>query len=115
MGNLARRCESLEQPESTVSYTPWGNLTGRFLNYAAFSLHLRRAVGHILCDDFSTPNENLLRYKKVSETMSVPETSVELSENQLFDFSISIAGRITKLHLDLHKTVVLSDTVGTAE
>lgn len=47
--------------------------------------------------------------------MSVPETSVELSENQLFDFSISIAGRITKLHLDLHETVVLSDTVCTAE
>lgn len=54
-------------------------------------------------------------YKKVSETLSVPETSVELSENQLFDFSISIACRITKLHLDLHKTVVLSDTVCTAE
>ena len=47
--------------------------------------------------------------------MSVPETSVELSKNQLFDFSISIAGRITKFHLDLHKTVVLSDTVCTAE
>lgn len=24
MGNLARRCESLEQPESTVRYTPLG-------------------------------------------------------------------------------------------
>lgn len=47
--------------------------------------------------------------------MSAPETSIELSENQLFDFSISIAGRITKLHLDLHKTIVLSDTVCTAE
>lgn len=58
---------------------------------------------------------SMVRYKKVSETLSVPETSVELSENQLFDFSISIAGRITKLHLDLHKTVVLSDTVCTAE
>ena len=58
---------------------------------------------------------SMVRYKKVSETLSVPETSVELSENQLFDFSISIAGRITKLHLDLHKTVVLSDTVRTAE
>lgn len=58
---------------------------------------------------------SMVCYKKVSETMSVPETSVELSENQLFDFSISIAGRITKLHLDLHKTVVLSDTVCTAE
>lgn len=115
MGNLARRCESLEQPESTVSYTPWGNLTGRFLNYAAFSRHLSRDIGHILCDDFSTPNETFSVIKKVSETMSVPETSVELSENQLFDFSISIAGRITKLHLDLHKTVVLSDTVCTAE
>lgn len=115
MGNLARRRESLEQPESTVRYTPWGNLTGRFLNYAAFSLHLRGAVGHILCDVFSTPKENFSVIKKVSETMSAPETSVELSENQLFDFSISIAGRITKLHLDLHKTVVLSDTVCTAE
>lgn len=58
---------------------------------------------------------SMVRYKKVSETLSVPETPVELSENQLFDFSISIAGRITKLHLDLHKTVVLSDTVCTAE
>lgn len=58
---------------------------------------------------------SMVRYKKVSETLSVPETSVELSENQLFDFSISIAGRITKLHLDLHKTIVLSDTVCTAE
>lgn len=76
---------------------------------------LCRAVGHILCDDFSTPNETFSVIKKVSETMSAPETSVELSENQLFDFSISIAGRITKLHLDLHETVVLSDTVCTAE
>ena len=58
---------------------------------------------------------SMVRYKKVSETMSVPETSVELSENQLFDFSISIACRITKLHLDLHETVVLGDTVCTAE
>lgn len=58
---------------------------------------------------------SMVCYKKVSETLSVPETSVELSENQLFDFSISIAGRITKLHLDLHETVVLSDTVRTAE
>ena len=58
---------------------------------------------------------SMVSYKKVSETLSVPETSVELSKNQLFDFSISIAGRITKLHLDLHKTVVLSDTVCTAE
>lgn len=53
--------------------------------------------------------------KKVSETLLVSETFVKLSENQLFDFSISIAGRITKLHLDLHETVVLSDTVCTAE
>lgn len=53
--------------------------------------------------------------KNVSETLLASETSVELSENQLFDFSISIAGRITKLHLDLHETVVLSDTVCTAE
>lgn len=58
---------------------------------------------------------SMVRYKKISETLSVPETSVELSENQLFDFSISIAGRITKLHLDLHETVVLSNTVCTAE
>ena len=115
MGNLTRRWKSLEQPESSVRYTLWSNLTGRFLNSAAFSLHLRRDIGHILYDDFSTPNENFSDIKKVSETMSVPETSVELSENQLFDFSISIAGRITKLHLDLHKTVVLSDTVCTAE
>lgn len=115
MGNLARRCEFLEQPESTVRYTLWRNLTGRFLNYAVFSLHLSRDIDHILCYNFSTPNETFSPYKKVSETMSVPETSVELSENQLFDFSISIAGRITKLHLDLHKTVVLSDTVCTAE
>ena len=115
MGDLARRCESLEQPESTVSYTLWRNLTGRFLNYAAFSLHLSRDIGHILCYYFSTPNGTFSPIKKVPETMSVPETSVELSENQLFDFSISIAGRITKLHLDLHKTVVLSDTVCTAE
>lgn len=92
-----------------------GNFGVSFLNSAAFSLHLCRAVGHILCDDFSTPNETFSAIKKVSETMSAPETSVELSENQLFDFSISIAGRITKLHLDLHKTVVLSDTVCTAE
>ena len=76
---------------------------------------LCRAVGHILCDDFSMPNETFSAIKKVSETMSAPETSVKLSENQLFDFSISIAGRITKLHLDLHKTVVLSNTVCTAE
>ena len=115
MGNLARRCESLEQPESTVRHTLWSNLTGRFLNSAAFSLHLRRDIGYILYDDFSTSDKNFSVIKKVSETMSVPETSVELSENQLFDFSISIAGRITKLHLDLHKTVVLSDTVCTAE
>ena len=47
----------LEQPESTVRYSPLGNLTGRFLNSAVFSLLLRMAVGHILCDDFSTPNE----------------------------------------------------------
>ena len=39
----------------------WGDFGVRFLNSAVFSLHLRRAVGHILCDDFSTPNENLLR------------------------------------------------------
>lgn len=96
-------------------YTPWGNFGVSFLKSAAFSLHLSRDIGHILYDDFSTPNENFSAIKKVSETMSVPETSVELSENQLFDFSISIAGRITKLHLDLHKTVVLSDTVCTAE
>lgn len=92
-----------------------GNFGVSFLNSAAFSLHLSRDIGHILYDDFSTPNENFSAIKKVSETMSAPETSVELSENQLFDFSISIAGRITKLHLDLHKTVVLSDTVCTAE
>ena len=92
-----------------------GNFGVSFLNSAAFSLHLSRDIGHILCDDFSTPNENFSAIKKVSETMSVPETSIELSENQLFDFSISIACRITKLHLDLHKTVVLSDTVCTAE
>ena len=115
MGDLTRRRESLEQPESTVSYTPWGNLTGRFFDSVAFSLHFRGAIGHILCYYFSTPNENFSAIKKVPETMSVPETSVELSENQLFDFSISIAGRITKLHLDLHKTIVLSDTVCTAE
>ena len=96
-------------------YTPWGNFGVSFLNSAVFSLHLSRDIGHILCYYFSTPNENFSAIKKVSETMSVPETSVELSENQLFDFSISIAGRITKLHLDLHKTVVLSDTVCTAE
>lgn len=105
----------LEQPESTVRYSPWGNQAGRFIDSAAFSLHLRRNIDHILCDDFSTPNEDFSAIKNVSETMSAPETSVELSENQLFDFSISIAGRITKFHLDLHKTVVLSDTVGTAE
>lgn len=93
----------------------WGDFGVSFLNSAVFSRHLRGAVGHILYDDFSTPNETFSAIKKVSETMSVPETSVELSENQLFDFSISIAGRITKLHLDLHKTVVLSDTVCTAE
>lgn len=115
MGNLARRCESLEQPESTVSYTPWGNLAGRFFDSVAFSLHFRGAIGHILCYNFSTPNETFSAIKKVSGTMSIPETSIELSENQLFDFSISIAGRIAKLHLDLHKTVVLSDTVCTAE
>lgn len=45
MGDLARRCESLEQPESSVRYTPWDNLTGRFLNYAVFSLHLSRDIG----------------------------------------------------------------------
>lgn len=93
----------------------WGNFGVSFLNSAVFSLHLRRDIGHILCSYFSTPNETFSPIKKVSETMSVPETFVELSENQLFDFSISIAGRITKLHLDLHKTVVLSDTVCTAE
>lgn len=92
-----------------------GNFDVSFLNSAAFSLHLSRDIDHILCYNFSTPNETFSPYKKVSETMSVPETSVELSENQLFDFSISIAGRITKLHLDLHETVVLSDTVCTAE
>lgn len=93
----------------------WGNFGVRFLKSAAFLLHPRRDIGHILCDDFSTPNETFSAIKKVSETMSAPETFVELSENQLFDFSISIAGRITKLHLDLHETVVLSDTVCTAE
>lgn len=93
----------------------WGNFGVSFLKSAAFSLHLSRDIDHILCYNFSTPNEAFSPYKKVSETMSAPETSVELSENQLFDFSISIAGRITKLHLDLHKTVVLSDTVCTAE
>lgn len=45
MGNLARRCEFLEQPESTVRYTLWRNLTGRFLNYAVFSPHLSRDIG----------------------------------------------------------------------
>lgn len=60
-------------------------------------------------------NNPAITKKNVSGTLLASETSVELSENQLFDFSISIAGRITKLHLDLHKTVVLSDTVGTAE
>lgn len=92
-----------------------GNFGVSFLNSAVFSLHLRRDIGHIFCYYFSTPNENFSVIKKVSGTMSAPETSIELSENQLFDFSISIAGRITKLHLDLHKTVVLSDTVCTAE
>lgn len=60
-------------------------------------------------------NPTTTQRKKVSETLLVSETFVKLSENQLFDFSISIAGRITKLHLDLHETVVLSDTVCTAE
>lgn len=45
MGNLARRCEFLEQHESTVRYTFWRNLTGRFLNYAVFSPHLSRDIG----------------------------------------------------------------------
>lgn len=45
-------------------YTPWGNLAGRFLNYAAFLLHLRRDIGHILCDDFSTPNGTFSPIKK---------------------------------------------------
>lgn len=61
---LSRRCESLEQPESAVRYTPLGNLTGLFLNSAVFSLLLRRAVGHILCDDFSTPNGTFSPIKK---------------------------------------------------
>lgn len=61
---LARRCEFLEQPESTVSYTPWGNLAGRFFDSVAFSLHFRRDIGHILCDDFSTPNETFSAIKK---------------------------------------------------
>ena len=60
-------------------------------------------------------NNPAMTKKNVSETLPASETFVKLSENQLFDFSISIAGRITKLHLDLHKTVVLSDTVCTAE
>lgn len=60
-------------------------------------------------------NNPAITKKNVSETLLASETSVELSENQLFDFSISIACRITKLHLDLHETVVLSDTVCTAE
>ena len=60
-------------------------------------------------------NNPAITKKNVSETLLASETSVELSENQLFDFSIPIAGRITKLHLDLHETVVLSDTVCTAE
>lgn len=64
MGDLARRCEFFEQPESTVSYTPWGNLTGRFLNSAVFSLHLRRDIGHILYDDFSTSDKNFSAIKK---------------------------------------------------
>lgn len=52
MGNLARRCEFLEQPESTVRYSPWGNLAGRFFDSVAFSLHFRGAIGHILCYNF---------------------------------------------------------------
>ena len=63
MGNLARRCESLEQPESTVSYTPWGNLTGRFLNSAVFSLHLRRDIGQSSAMIFQL-RIKLLLYKK---------------------------------------------------
>ena len=93
----------------------WGDFGVRFIDSVAFSLHLRGSIGYILCYNSSTPNKTFSPIKKVSETISAPETSVELSENQLFDFSISIAGRITKLHLNLHKTVVLSDTVGTAE
>lgn len=37
-------------------------------------------------------NNPAITKKNVSETLLASETSVELSENQLFDFSISIAG-----------------------
>lgn len=45
-------------------YTPGGNFGVRFLNSTVFSLHLSRDIGHILCDDFSTPNGTFSAIKK---------------------------------------------------
>lgn len=42
----------------------WGNFGVRFIDSAVFLLHLRRAIGHILCYNFSTPNETFSPIKK---------------------------------------------------
>lgn len=42
----------------------WGNFGVSSLNSAVFSLHLRMDIGHILYDDFSTPNETFSPIKK---------------------------------------------------
>lgn len=41
-----------------------GNFGVSFLNSAAFSLHLSRDIDHILCYNFSTPNEDFSAIKK---------------------------------------------------
>lgn len=42
----------------------WDNFGVSFLKSAAFSLHLSRDIDHILCYNFSTPNEAFSPYKK---------------------------------------------------